>query len=250
MNNVVTSILLREWKAYFSTPIAWVFLIIFVFLAALLTFSVGNLFGRGQADLGPFFSLLPWLFLFFLPAVSMRLWAEERQTGNLELLLTLPVRVGQIVLGKFLAAWFFVVLALFLTFPLWVTINYLGEPDNGKVLTGYLAAWLMAGAMLAVGSFLSAATRSQVVAFIVTVLVLFLFMLPGFSGVSPSLLNPSVLADSLVGELVGSMGFLGHYERLAEGIINAADTVFFFGTMAVFLFATGLMLEWKKSHAT
>ena len=250
MNTVVTSIVRREWTAYFSTPIAWVFLIIFVFLAALLTFSVGNLFGRGQADLSPFFSLLPWLFLFFLPAVSMRLWAEERQTGNLELLLTLPVRVGQLVLGKFLAAWFFVALALVLTFPLWVTINYLGEPDNGKVLAAYLAAWLMAGAMLAVGAFLSAATRSQVVAFIATVLVLFLLMLPGFSSFSPSVLNPSLLADSFLGELARSVGFLAHYDRLSEGIVNVADGLYFIGTMVIFLYATGLMLEWKKSHAT
>lgn len=244
---VTGAILRRELAAYFSTPIAWVFLVIFVLLSALLTFFVGNLFGRGQADLTPFFELLPWLLLFFLPAVSMRLWAEERQTGNIELLLTLPVRPTQLVLAKFLAAWLFVALALGLTFPLWLTVNYLGEPDNGKILAGYLAAWLMAGAMLAVGSLLSAATRNQVVAFIATALVLFLLLLPGISLITLGS-SPGGLGGILV-ELARSLGFLAHYRRLTEGIINVADIFYFTGTGLLFLMATGWMLEWKKTHA-
>ncbi len=247
MSTVIGGIVRRELSAYFSTPIAWVFLIIFVFMTALMTFTLGDLFGRGQADLGPFFSLLPWLFMFFLPAVSMRLWAEERQTGNIELLLTLPVPPATIVIGKFLAAWAFVALALALTFPLWLTINYLGEPDNGKVLAAYLASWLMAGAMLAAGSLVSASTRNQVVAFVVTVFLLFLLLWPGMT--AAELESSTSGFARFFTELASAVSFLSHFRRLADGIVNVADGLYFVGTIAIFLVATGLMLEWKKTHA-
>ncbi len=249
MRSAIGPIFRRELGAYFATPIAWVFLVIFVFLSALMSFFPGDLFGRGQADLTPFFRLLPWLFLFLLPAVSMRLWAEERQSGNIELLLTLPVRPAEIIVGKFLAAWFFVGLALVLTFPLWLTINYLGEPDNGKVLVGYLAAWLMAGAMLAAGSLLSAATRNQVVAFIATVLLLFLLMLPGLSGAGLAAVTSGNTLLRQLDDVAAALTFYSHYQRLTEGIVSIADGLFFVGSMLIFLTATGVMLDWKRERS-
>src|SRR5213078_1405239 len=148
----------RELRGYFVTPLAYLFIVIFLVLAGVLTFFVGNFFDRGQADLQSFFTFHPWLYLVLVPALSMRLWAEERKTGTIELFLTLPIRLGEAVLGKFLAAWFFTGIALALTFPFWLTVNFLGQPDNGVILASYLASWLMAGAILAIGAAVSAAT--------------------------------------------------------------------------------------------
>lgn len=177
---ITTTILKRELRSYFATPLAYVFIVIFLMLAGLVAFSVGGFCQRGQADLQAFFSFHPWLYLFLVPAVAMRLWAEERKSGTIELLLTLPVTLQQAVMGKFLAAWLFVGIALLLTFPLWLTVNYLGSPDNGIIFAAYLGSWLMAGAFLAVGSCLSAATSNQVIAFILTIVVCFLFVVSGF----------------------------------------------------------------------
>jgi len=167
----------RELRGYFATPLAYVFIVIFLVLAGVLTFFVGNFFDRGQADLQPFFTFHPWLYLVLIPALSMRLWAEERRSGTIELFLTLPIRLSEAVIGKFLAAWCFAGIALVLTFPFWITVNVLGDPDNGIILAGYLASWLMAGAVLAIGAAVSAVTKNQVIAFVVTAAFVFVALI-------------------------------------------------------------------------
>src|SRR5947199_1649174 len=169
----------RELAGYFATPLAYVFIVIFLALAGVLTFFVGNFFERGQADLQSFFSFHPWLYLVLIPALSMRLWAEERRSGTIELFLTLPVRLSEAVLGKFLAAWVFAGIALALTFPFWITVNILGNPDNGVILASYFGSWLMAGAILAIGAAISAATKNQVIAFVVAAAAAFVLTVAG-----------------------------------------------------------------------
>src|SRR5437763_10326279 len=169
----------RELRGYFATPLAYVFIVIFLVLAGVLTFFVGNFFDRGQADLQPFFTFHPWLYLVLIPALSMRLWAEERRSGTIELFLTLPIRLSEAVIGKFLAAWCFAGIALVLTFPFWITVNVLGDSDNGVILAGYLASWLMAGAVLAIGAAVSAVTKNQVIAFVVTAALVFVLAVAG-----------------------------------------------------------------------
>ena len=197
----------RELGAYFNTPLAYVFVLIFLVMSGVFTFYLGGFYERGQADLGAFFNFHPWLYLFLVPALSMRIWAEERKSGTIELLLTLPITRGEAVLGKFLAAWCFTGIALLLTFPLWLTVNYLGSPDNGVVLSSYIGSWLMAGSFLAIGSCMSAITRNQVIAFILTAVTCFLFVLSGFPLVLDafSAWAPRVLLDA-----VASMSFLNH----------------------------------------
>src|SRR5271167_76389 len=169
----------RELVSYFATPLAYVFIVIFLVMAGALTFYVGGFFERGQADLEVFFNFHPFLYLFLIPALSMRLWAAERKTGTIELFLTLPVTTSQAVLGKFLAAWAFTGIALMLSFPFWLTVNYLGDPDNGVILASYIGSFLMAGAFLAIGSAISAITKSQVIAFVISATVCFLFIAMG-----------------------------------------------------------------------
>lgn len=240
----VTAVFRRELASYFATPVAYVFIVIFLALAGALTFYLGGFYERGQADLQPFFSFHPWLYLFLVPAVAMRLWSEERKVGTIELLLTLPVTMVQAVLGKFLAAWVFIGLALALTFPVWLTVNYLGDPDNGVILAGYLGSWLMAGAFLAVGICLSAATRNQVVAFILTVLVCFLLLLAGF----PLVLNvfsgwaPPALLDA-----VTQLSFLTHFAAIAKGVLDLRDVLFFVFTILAWLAACVVVLELRKA---
>lgn len=164
----------RELASYFATPLAYIFIVIFLVMAGTFAFFIGNFFNRGQADLQPFFQFHPWLYLVLIPALSMRLWAEERKTGTIELFLTLPISMTQAVLGKFLAAWAFAGIALILTFPFWITVNILGSPDNGVILASYIGSFLMAGAYLAIGGALSALTKSQIIAFVVTAAVCFL----------------------------------------------------------------------------
>ncbi len=180
------SVLRRELGGYFATPVAYVFIVIFLILAGVATFQLGGFFVRGQADLSPFFTFHPWLYLFLIPALSMRLWAEERRSGTIELLLTLPISPAGAVVGKYLAAWLFAGIALALTFPLWVTVNVLGDPDNGAIFTAYLGSLLMAGGFLAIGSAVSAATKSQVIAFVISVVLCFAMLLLGFSAVQDS----------------------------------------------------------------
>ncbi len=238
-------ILKRELASYFSTPVAYVFILIFLVLSAALTFYLGNLFERGQADLAPFFNFHPWLYLFLIPAISMRLWAEERNSGSIELLLTLPVTLWQAVLGKFLAAWAFTSGALALTFPIWVTVNYLGSPDNGAIVAAYFGSLLLAGGFLAIGSCMSALTRSQVVAFILAVALCFVFLLAGFPLVLDLVRGwaPALLVDS-----IASLSFLSHFEALAKGVVDLRDVLYFALTIGFFLIATTIVLDLRKSE--
>ena len=242
--NGIWPVLRREFGAYFATPLAVVFLVIFLVLAGAFSFYLGNFYEAGQADLQAFFSFHPWLYLLLAPAVAMRLWAEERKAGTLELLLTLPLTAWQAVLGKFLAAWAFLGLALVLTFPMWITVAWLGEPDHGVIVASYLGSWLMAGAFLAVGGALSAATRSQVVAFILTVVVCLLFLLAGF----PMALDlvrgwaPQALVDAVAG-----LSFLTHFQAITRGVLDLRDVVFFMLCIAVWLWATVLVIDMKKA---
>ncbi len=241
----VSAVFKREFVSYFTTPVAYVFLIVFLALAGALTFYIGNFFDRNQADLEAFFTFHPWLYLFLIPAISMRLWAEERKSGTVEFLLTMPVTLWDAVLGKFLAAWFFAGVALVLTFPIWLTVNYLGEPDNGAVLAGYIGSFLMAGAYLAIGSCLSAATKNQVIAFVLAAAICFLFTLGGTNIVLG--FAASLLPQSLV-DLVASFSFLNHFDQIKKGVIDLRDLIFFLSVMGVFLYATTLVLELKKGQ--
>lgn len=242
--SATASVFRRELASYFATPVAYVFIVIFLVLAGALTFYFGGLYERGQADLQPFFVLHPSLYLFLVPAVAMRLWAEERRAGTIELLLTLPITLGQAVLGKFLAAWAFITLALAMTFPIWLTINYLGAPDNGVIAAGYVGSALMAGAFLAVGSCLSALTRSQVVAFILTVVVCFVLLLAGYPLVLDFLRG---WAPDLLVEGIAQISFLTHFQAIAKGVLDLRDLVFFMLTIAAWLYATVLVIDMKKA---
>lgn len=239
----VLAIARRELRGYFATPLAAVFIVIFLLLAGAATFYLGGFFEAGQADLQVFFRFHPWLYLLLVPAVAMALWAEERKTGTLELLLTQPVHTWQAVLGKFLAAWAFVALALALTFPLWITVNWLGDPDNGVILASYLGSLLMAGAYLAVGSCLSATTRSQVVAFILTILACLLLLLAGF----PMALDPlrAFLPQSAV-DAASGLSFLTHFQAIMRGVLDLRDVLYFLLAIATFLAATVLVIEIRK----
>lgn len=233
----------REFASYFATPLAAIFIIIFLVFAGIFTFYVGGFFERGQADLQPFFSFLPWLYLFLIPAIAMRLWSEERRSGTFELLLTLPISTTAAVLGKFLAAWAFTGIALLLTFPLWITVNILGDPDNGVILAGYVAALVMAGAYLAIGAAMSAITRNQVIAFVITVLAAFLFTVSGLSVVLDFF---SGWAPPFVVEQVASFSFLTHFTSIARGVIDLRDIIYFLSLMAFWLFVNMVVVDAKR----
>lgn len=234
----------RELESYFTTPIAYVFIIIFLVLSGIFTFHLGNFFARGQADLLPFFNYHPWLYLFLIPALTMRLWAEERKSGSIELLLTLPVTVTEAVLGKFLAAWAFTGIALALTLPIWISVNYLGNPDNPVIFAGYIGSMLMAGAFLAIGSCISALTKNQVIAFVITAVVSLAFILSGFPMVLEFFSGwaPAFLVDA-----ISSFSFLTHFNAITKGVIDLRDLIYFFSLMAVWLFANIMVIEMKKA---
>lgn len=241
---VISSIARRELRSYFATPLAYVFIVIFLALTGLFTFYLGGFYERGQADLAPFFNFHPWLYLFLVPAIAMRLWAEERKSGSVELLMTLPVTLWEAVLAKFLAAWLFIAVALALTFPIWITVNYLGDPDNGVIVAAYIGSLLMAGGFLAIGSCISAANRNQVVAFIITVVICFVFMLAGF----PLVLDlfsgwlPGPLLDA-----VASLSFLTHFAAISKGVLDVRDVLYFLLVIGVWLVATTIVLDLKKA---
>ena len=243
--NKVSVVFRRELRSYFATPLAYVFIVIFLVLAAVFTFQLGGLFERGQADLQSFFRWHPWLYLVLIPAISMRLWAEERNSGSIELLMTLPITLWQAVIGKFLAAWCFAGIALLLTFPVWITINYLGSPDNGAIVAAYVGSFLMAGGFLAIGMCMSAATRNQVIAFITAAVVGFIFLLAGFPMVLDllRLALPQVLVDA-----VSSLGFLTHFDAISKGVIDLRDLVYFAALIGFWLTATALVLDMKKAE--
>jgi ABC-2 type transport system permease protein len=243
--NSLGTIFRRELRSYFATPLAYVFIVIFLVLAAVFTFQVGGLFERGQADLQPFFRWHPWLYLFLIPALSMRLWAEERNSGSIELLMTLPITLWQAVVGKFLAAWVFAGIALLLTFPVWITINYLGSPDNGAIVAGYVGSFLMAGGFLAIGTCMSAATRNQVIAFITAALIGFIFLLAGFPLVLDVVraLLPQVVVDA-----IASLSFFTHFDAISKGVIDLRDLIYFAALIGFWLTATALVLDLKKAE--
>ncbi|MCY3731672.1 MAG: ABC transporter permease subunit [Rhodospirillaceae bacterium] len=239
------TIMRRELRGYFSTPLAYVFIVIFLVLAGWFTFNFGNFYNGGQASLAPFFNYHPWLYLFLVPALSMRLWAEERKTGTIELLLTLPLEVWESVVGKFLAAWAFTAIAVALTFPIWITVNYLGDPDNGVIIAAYLGSLMMAGGFLAIGSFVSATTNNQVIAFILTVVVCFVFLLAGFQPLLSPLVGwvPQPIIDA-----VASLSFLTHFANISKGVIDLRDIVYFGLLIGTFLYANVLVLHLKKGE--
>jgi ABC-2 type transport system permease protein len=240
----VAAVVRRELRSYFVTPVAYVFLVIFLVMSGILTFYAGDFYERRQADLQPFFVMHPWLYLVLVPAVSMRMWAEEAKGGTLELLLSLPLTLGQAMLGKFIAAWVFIGLALFLTFPLWFTVNYLGSPDNGVILAGYIGSWLMAGAFLAIGACLSAVTQSQVVAFVLTLVVCFLLILVG----QPQVMEffQGALPRKLVNGLA-HLSMLRHFEAISRGVLDMRDLLYFVLNMAAWLTAGVLVLDLKRT---
>jgi ABC-2 type transport system permease protein len=240
---VTAVIFKRELAAYFQTPVAYVFLMVFLLASGAFTFYLGNYFGRGIADLQPFFQWHPWLYLFLVPAVSMRLWAEERKSGTIELLMTLPVAPWKLVLGKFLAAWAFLGIALLSTLPMWITVNYLGAPDNGVILTAYIGSLLMAGAYLAVGSAMSSLTSNQVIAFILAATVCLLFTLAGFSLVVTFI--EGWMPQWLV-EAIAALSFLTNFQDMITGVIEIRSVVYFASMILFWLFVTLLVLEHRR----
>jgi ABC-2 type transport system permease protein len=243
MRNVAV-IFRREFASYFATPLAFVFIVIFLVLAGAFAFYLGGFYERGQADLTPFFNYHPWLYLFLIPALSMRLWAEERKSGSIELLMTLPVTTLQAVIGKYLAAWAFAGLALALTFPIWITVNYLGDPDDGAILAAYIGSFLMAGGFLAIGACLSAATRNQVIAFIFTVVICFGFLLSGFTLVLGLFEG---WAPQAVVDAIASLSFLTHFSSISKGVIDIRDLIYFAVLIAAWLAANTIVLDMKKA---
>ena len=242
--NLIKALFRRELKSYFATPVAYVFIVIFLLVMGTFTFYLGGFYERGQADLSGFFNYHPWLYLFLVPAISMRLWAEERKSGSVELLMTLPITAWQAVLGKFLAAWAFTGIALILTFPIWITVNYLGSPDNGAIFAAYIGSFLMAGSFLAIGSCLSAVTRNQVIAFVITVVVCFGFLLAGFPMVLDMFTGwaPQAVVDG-----VASLSFLTHFASIKKGVIDFRDLVYFALVTGAFLYANTIILQWKQA---
>jgi ABC-2 type transport system permease protein len=236
----IKTITKRELAAYFSSPLAYIFIVIFLLLCGFFTFMVGGFFERGEASLvRPFFDWHPWFYLFLVPAVGMRLWAEERRVGTLELLLTMPITTWQAIVGKFLASWLFLALALALTFPIVITVNYLGSPDNGVIFCGYIGSWLMAGAYLAISCITSAMTRNQVVSFIVSVVVCLFFILAGF----PPVINMlESWAPGLV-DTIASFSVITHFEGFQKGVLDSRDIIFFLSLIGFSLFTTSVILR-------
>lgn len=235
----------RELASYFATPVAYVFIVIFLLLTGWFTFFWGRFYDVGQADLTRFFGFHPWLYLFLVPAISMRLWSEERKSGSIELLLTLPVTMLEAVIGKFLAAWCFAGIALALTFPIWITVNYLGDPDNGVIVAAYIGSFLMAGGFLAIGSCWSAATQNQVIAFIITIVVCLTFLIMGYRPLLEIISGwlPQVLVD-----VIASLSFLTHFDSIQKGVIDLRDLIYFAMVIGFWLFATAVVLDFKKAE--
>lgn len=244
MNNI-NALFKRELKSYFSTPVAYVFIVIFLMLMGSFTFYLGGFYELRQADLRSFFNFHPWLYLFLVPAISMRLWAEERRSGSIELLMTLPITPWQAVAGKFFAAWAFTGIALALTFPIWLTVNYLGDPDNGAILAGYIGSMLMAGGFLSIGACVSATTQNQVIAFVISIVVCFGFLLSGF---------PMVLelfrawAPQIIVDTIASLSFLTHFSNISRGVIDFRDLIYFCLLISGFLYANTIVLRWKQAE--
>ena len=232
----------RELASYFSSPVAYVFIVIFLILAGFFTFMVGNFFARNEASLAAFFLWHPWLYLFLVPAAGMRLWAEERRSGSIELLLTLPITPWQAIVGKFIAAWLFLGLALVLTFPMVMTVAYLGDPDGGVMFSGYVGSFLVAGTYLAITNMTSAMTRNQVVSFIVSVVICLFLILAGWRPVTDMVVT---WAPVWLVEGVAAFSIIPHFDGLQRGVIDSRDVIYYFSVMGFALFATGVII---RSH--
>lgn len=233
----------RELRSYFATPVATVFIVIFLVLQGALTFNLGQFFDRGQADLNPFFTFIPWVFLLLIPAITMRLWAEERRLGTIELLLTLPITQGQAVIGKFLAAWAFCAIALVLTFPFVIAVNILGSPDNGVILAGYLGSLLVAGAFLSVGAAMSAATRNQVIAFVLAVAVCFVFAVA-----SNAIVNDFLSRNApALGAFTRRIAIIDRFTDFTRGILSLRDLIYFASFIGFFLFLNTVLVDQRKA---
>ncbi len=234
----------RELAGYFVTPVAYVFIVIFLLLAGVFTFMIGGWYAARQADLRAFFGFHPWLYLFLIPALGMRLWAEERRLGTLELLMTLPISKGGAVVGKFLAAWTFAGVALALTFPLWITVNYLGDPDNGTIVAGYVGSWLLAGGFLAVSSLLSSFTKNQVIAFVISVVVCLGFLLAGYPPVLDFFRGwaPSAIVDA-----IASFSFLTNFDAIGKGVVDLRHVLYFATLIVAMLAANVVVLDAKRA---
>lgn len=234
----------RELISYFSTPIAYVFIVVFLLISSLATFYIGNFFARGQADLVSFFSFHPWLYMLFIPAISMRLWSEERKSGTIELLFTLPITTWEAISGKYLAAFIFTAFTLSLTFPLWIAVNYLGHPDNGVIVAGYIGSLFMAGSFLAVGAAISALTKNQVVAFVLALMACLLMNLLGF----PMLVDQiRGLLPNLIIDTISSFSFLTNFDAISRGLLDVRSIVYFASLMIFCLFANAVIIETKKA---
>jgi ABC-2 type transport system permease protein len=242
--NATYAVFRREFEGYFATPLAYVFIVIFLLAMGSFTFYFGQFYDTGRAELGTFFGFHPWLYLFLIPAISMRLWAEEQKTGTIELLLTLPISVGSAVVGKFLAAWAFAGIALLLTFPMWLTVNYLGSPDNGVIVASYFGSWLMAGGYLAIGSAISALTNNQVIAFVITVVISFMFTISGHDIVLGVFQAWAPLA---IVNAISSFSFLTHFAAIMDGVIDLRDLIFFGSLIAVFLYINVVIIDLKRA---
>ncbi len=240
----ITIIAKREFKSYFATPLAYIFLVIFLALTGAFAFYIGRFFSTEQASLQIFFTYHPWLYMMLIPAIAMRLWAEERKTGTIEILMTLPVSTAEAVLGKYFAAWAFSGIALLLTFPIWLSVNWLGNPDNGVIVASYLGSFFMAGAFLAIGSCISALTKNQVIAFIVAATVCFLFTMSGLDLVLDFF---RAWAPEIVVQTVASMSFLTHFSAILKGVIDIRDLIYFLSLIAFWLFANVIVIDQKKA---
>ena len=240
----IKAIMKRELGGYFTSPIAYVFLVIFLLLTGFFTFTVGNFFERGEASLVSFFTWHPWLYLFLVPAVGMRLWSEERRLGTLELLLTMPITTWQAIVGKFLASWAFLGLALALTFPVIITVNWLGDPDNGVIVAGYIGSLLLAGAYLAVSCMTSAMTRNQVISFILSVMICLFLILAGYTPVTDLLTR---FANPVVTQIIASFSVMTHFEAFQRGVLDTRDFIFFASVIGFALFTTGVIIRNQRA---
>ncbi len=242
--NNIKAIMKRELGGYFTSPIAYVFLIIFLLLTGFFTFTIGNFFERGEASLVSFFTWHPWLYLFLVPAVGMRLWSEERRLGTMELLLTMPLTTWQAIVGKFLASWVFLGLALVLTFPVWITVNWLGAPDNGIILAGYAGSLFLAGSYLAISCMTSALTRNQVISFILSVMICLFLILAGYTPVTDLLTR---FANPVVVDIIASFSVMTHFEGFQRGVIDLRDLLFFASVIGFALFTTGVIIRSQRA---
>jgi len=240
----IRTIAKRELGGYFSSPVAYVFIVIFLLLVGFFTFMAGGFFERGEASLGAFFTWHPWLYLFLVPAIGMRLWSEERRLGTMELLLTMPITTWQAIVGKFLASWLFLILALVLTFPVVITVNYLGNPDNGVIFCAYVGSLLLGGSYLAISCMTSALTRNQVVSFIISVVICLFLILCGYPPVTNLLLR---LEKPWLVETVAAFSVMTHFDGFQKGVLDSRDIIFFLSIIGFSLFTTGVIIRGHRA---